>query len=85
MMRNDREELLKYIDTTSFAIDDLVLYLDTHPTDKAALEFYEKCNVIRQQAVKEYTTFFGPLTSENVAVTNKWTWIEGPWPWERER
>lgn len=85
MMRAERDELLKYIYTVSFAMDDTVLYLDTHPTDKIALEYYTKCKMIRDQAVKEYTTHFGPLTDDNVNVTNKWTWIENPWPWEMER
>lgn len=85
MTRNERDELLKYIYTSSFALDDIELYLDTHPTDKAALEYYHKCNAIRQQAFKEYTTYFGPLTADSVNSTNKWTWIEDPWPWEMER
>ncbi|MDF2596581.1 MAG: hypothetical protein K0S30_2495 [Clostridia bacterium] len=85
MMRNDREELLMYITTTSFAVDDVNLYLDTHPTDQAALEYYQKCNELRKQAVKQYTDYFGPLTANNVNVTNVWTWIDEPWPWEMGR
>ena len=84
-MRAEQNELLRYINTASFAMDDVVLYLDTHPTDQIALEYYTKCKAIRDQAMKDYTTYFGPLTDDNVNVTNKWTWVENPWPWEMER
>ena len=85
MTPNERDELLNYIYTAGFAVDDTVLYLDTHPTDKVALQYYHKYNAIRQQAVKEYNTYFGPLTDESVESTTKWTWVEEPWPWEMGR
>ena len=33
-----KKELLQFIDQVSFAIDDLLLFLDTHPGEKRALE-----------------------------------------------
>lgn len=81
---NKRDKLLKYITAVSFAIDDVVLYLDTHPCDKAALDYYENYRDLRKKAVKQFTEEFGPLTDENVDVScNTWTWIDHPWPWER--
>ena len=32
-----RKELLNHINTVSFAVDDIQLYLDTHPDDEEAL------------------------------------------------
>ena len=32
-MRYSKKELLDYINVVSFAVDDVKLYLDTHPTD----------------------------------------------------
>jgi len=83
-MQMDRESLFMFITKVSFALDDCVLYLDTHPTDQCALEYYDKCRRLRKQAMEEYTNCFGPLTDEDVKVENYWTWIESPWPWERE-
>ncbi|MEE0568070.1 spore coat protein CotJB [Clostridium sp.] len=40
-MNNDQNKLLRFIYEVGFAIDDVVLYLDTHPCDKQALEYYE--------------------------------------------
>ncbi|MBQ9625398.1 MAG: spore coat protein CotJB, partial [Clostridia bacterium] len=60
------------------------LYLDTHPTDSDALEQYERYKLIRQQAVREYTDEFGPLTAYDVKSTGKWCWAMTPMPWEKE-
>ena len=37
-----KKELLQFIDQVSFAIDDLLLFLDTHPKEKRALEYYSE-------------------------------------------
>lgn len=82
MSGTDKKKLLDFIDEVSFAIDDVVLYLDTHPQDKQAMEYYETYRRLRHQAVEEYTRLYGPLTDENVACGNYWTWVSTPWPWE---
>lgn len=35
-----RKELLNHINTVSFAVDDIQLYLDTHPDDEEALAIF---------------------------------------------
>ena len=25
---------------------------------------------------------YGPMTIEHVHDNNRWTWVDGPWPWE---
>ena len=83
-MSIEKEKLMKVINTVLFAINDINLYLDTHPTDQEALAQYERYKTVRQQAVKEYTANFGPLTADNVVSTGKWAWVKTPWPWETE-
>lgn len=78
----DRKKLMTLITRTSFAIDDVKLFLDTHPNCKEALEYYKKTKKMRDEAVKEYTMTFGPISAYNVDVDCKWTWNEGPMPWE---
>lgn len=82
MNQSNQQALLKYIYEVGFAIDDVVLFLDTHPCDPEALKYYCSYRQMKQQAVEEYTKYYGPLTNDNVDVTNKWTWIRDPWPWE---
>ncbi|MCB7059768.1 spore coat protein CotJB, partial [Eggerthella lenta] len=38
----DRCQLLKQINETSFVVNDLNLYLDTHPLDKDALDAFSQ-------------------------------------------
>lgn len=82
MNQINQDQLLKFIYEVGFAIDDVILYLDTHPCDTEALNYYCQYKELKQQAVEEYTRYFGPLTVDNVESNNKWAWIREPWPWE---
>jgi len=79
-----KEDLMRFIYQVDFAVDDIVLYLDTHPCDQKAIDYYCEYKILRDKAVKEYTENFGPITNEYVCVDNYWTWTQGPWPWEGE-
>ena len=52
------KELMKFINEVSFALNDVILYLDTHPDDAEALEYYHKYKKQRHQAVKEYAVSY---------------------------
>jgi len=82
MEGSNREKLFACIVATSFVMDDLRLFLDTHPTDRAALDYWERVQRVRNEAVEEYTKCFGPISMYNVEVSNRWTWVDEPWPWE---
>lgn len=83
MKQSKRNEFVNYINAVSFAIDDVKLYLDTHPCDRTALEYYDYYKNLRKIAIDQYTMEFGPMTADNVDVTcGSWTWVQTPWPWE---
>ncbi len=83
MPGNDRIKLMRFIDEVSFAIDDVALYLDTHPEDAQAMDYYETYQRLKKQAVEEYTRRYGPLLVEKVPCGNHyWSWVSTPWPWE---
>ena len=69
----NRRELFEYINQISFAVDDVKLFLDTHPGNQKALEYFQKYKEKRIEALKEYTV------SEN---SDCWNWINEPWPWQ---
>ena len=83
-MNNDRsrEALLRKIQELSFAKDEAQLFLDTHPECKMALDFFKKMTEELDVVMTEYQNNFGPLTSDAV-MGDKWTWCDGPWPWQR--
>lgn len=79
-----RSELLEQIQGVSFAIDDVVLFLDLNPTNEQALAFYHKNKALLDQLTRQYNETFGPLTDRQVQNKNCWTWIATPMPWEGE-
>ena len=76
-----RRTMINEIRSLDFAINELALYLDTHPDDQKALCLHRKyCKEIRDLKDKSQK-MFGPLTI--FYPCNKWRWLEEPWPWER--
>lgn len=71
---NDKNQLLNDIGIVSFVLDDLALYLDTHPMDKEALEYYNHYNHIRHQLVKEFSRKYYPLTRDMADGNMEWRW-----------
>ena len=76
-----RSEMLQNIMCYKFAINDLALYLDTHPEDQKALCLHREYSKVLRDLSDKYQKVFGPLTIE--FPCNKWRWLEQPWPWER--
>lgn len=84
MNNMSRHQLLNYLNAVSLALDDVTLYLDTHPSDSDAIAYYNHLKEKRMQAISDYTKFYGPLCRYNVNCRNEWQWNKGPWPWQRE-
>ncbi len=82
MTNRSREQLMCIITEASFALDDVKLFLDTHPYDKEAMEYYQNYRLIRKEAMNEYRDCYGPISAYDVAEADMWTWINDPWPWE---
>lgn len=81
----EQKNLKRYIDLVSFAALDCAMFLDTHPCNSEALEFFEYYKNARKQALKEYSSRFSPLTLDTVPKgTDFWAWANEPWPWEME-
>lgn len=78
-----KNKLFDTIQKYGFALDEIRIYLDTHPNCKNGLEFFHKYKKLQNEAVSEYNRLYGPLTSEQVESNDHWTWVNEPWPWER--
>lgn len=83
---SDRETLMSEISTISFAINDLTLYLDTHPTCPNGLPLFKELLKKRLDLLAEYAKKYNPLTQISMITgtpeTNEYGWGEGPMPWE---
>lgn len=80
--RLSRRELMEWINVVSFAVDDAKLFLNTHPCDSEALQYFEEFKEQREKALKEYARCYGPLTIDTVEPCDRWKWIDEPWPWQ---
>ena len=83
-MNNSRcGDLLYAVQMYGFVLDEARLYLDTHPQNQTALEYYRKYSELYREAVAEYEMNCGPLTANSEASTmgDRWRWIDGGWPW----
>lgn len=79
-----RRELMELINQSSFAVYEMLLYLDTHPDDMDAMAYFQKQSCIRRDAMQQYAQLYGPLTMDLVDDTrcDTWEWMMQPWPWE---
>ena len=65
-----------------FAISELGLYLDTHPTDQDALELFDQYIEQYEEIAQKYEADRGPTMQLHAGGTGSYRWIEGPWPWD---
>lgn len=73
----DREALMNQISCVSFALDDLRLFLDTHPEQQEAHNLREQLVMKRKELLKNYAENYYPLTRDCAGP-----WTKGPAPWE---
>lgn len=65
-----------------FALEELGLYLDTHPGDMEALKLHNALVVMSREATKTLEKERGPLT-QHTEMDGRYTWVNSPWPWEK--
>ena len=82
LMNLCRDDLLKAINEVSFAMYDCCLFLDTHPMDSCALDYFQKMKKKRKAAMDIYTRKFGPLVLDCAGDGCTWDWGQEPLPWE---
>ena len=75
-----KEDLMRQIQSLAFAVNDLTLYLDTHPEDRNALGLHNQYTRNLNNSVDIYQRKYGPLTM--YCPCNSWRWVANPWPWE---
>ena len=69
------------LQTLGFVLQELALYLDTHPEDKEALELYREYQKIYHKGMMEYNEC-NPLKHGMPTQGDRYRWLDDPWPWE---
>ena len=83
-MIEHENKLLKRLTELDFATTDLSLYLDTHPHDQNALAAFDTIVAEADNARCDYEKHCGPLTSSRNKSGDCWSWINNPWPWQKQ-
>ncbi len=78
-----RSKLLRMVQTYNFAALEAGLFLDTHPQNREAFEYFQKMNNAYRKLRDEFVHKYGPLQqTDELGV--EWNWVDDPWPWELE-
>ena len=80
----NKEQMLKDISIVDFVLVDLMLYLDTHPNDRNAMEYFNHYNRIKNRMAREFSMKYYPLTMDMAESNKEWRWGMAPLPWEGE-
>ena len=80
-MMNKEKMLLDKIQQYDFAVQEASLFLNSHPDDHCAMDYYRYFKELLKEAKHEYDKDFGPLTSRSNHA-DQWKYVYGPWPWE---
>ena len=80
--RMNQKELYEWIMMLGFCAVDMMLYLDTHPDDEEALNYFNQCNTLYNAAKQSYQEQFGPLNAFSEQERSSWDWNTAPMPWE---
>lgn len=76
------QQMLHEISVIDFALKDLTLYLDTHPSDQKAMEYFNHYNRIKNRLSRDFSMQYYPLTTDMADSTRQWRWGMAPLPWE---
>lgn len=80
--RMNQKELYEWIMMLGFCAVDMMLYLDTHPDDEEALNYFNQCTALYNAAKQSYQEQFGPLNAFSEQERFSWDWNTAPMPWE---
>ena len=73
---------LHEVQVLAFAVQELALYLDTHPEDTEALELYRQYQQLYQKVSQAYEREKRPLNHAAPGQGDTYAWLDDPWPWE---
>ena len=83
---NDKAKLQKKIHELDFALHELVLFLDSHPKNRQAMELMCEYRDKRSKLISDYEQRFGKyiVTVSDVPMSGRWEWLDSPWPWDAD-
>ena len=74
-------EALSELMALGFAIDELGLFLATHPQDQEVLNLYWSYCKLAREGREKYQELYGPLQKTDL-TPGSFRWLMDPWPWD---
>lgn len=84
MLSQEGMRMLNDISIVDFVLVDLSLYLDTHPFDHEAIEYFNHYARIKNKMSRDFSMRYFPLTTDMAESNKEWRWGAAPLPWEGE-
>jgi len=80
---NEQAKMLTNLDSLSFAMVDLNLYLDVFPNDREKINLYNQYKKEKESILKDYESKYGPITTDSDNLNKSpWAWNNMPRPWD---
>ena len=79
---SEQSRMLKDISIIDFTLVELNEYLDTHPHDRQAMEYFNHYARIKNQMARDFSARYFPLTADMSTDTREGNWVLSPMPWE---
>ena len=79
---SERRKLMRKLEELSFVLVETHLYLDTHPTNRAALDYYRSARTEYDRLLAEYEMKYAPVVPGVREGECEWSWVRASWPWE---
>ena len=76
------ESALLELQALHFVLTELGLYLDTHKHDTEAFRLFQQYAKLEDEGKRCYEAAYGPLTQIATAQSERYNWLDSPWPWE---
>lgn len=80
--RHSKHQKMTAVREAGFCMIDAGMYLDTHPCDGKAMDYFNRYQQMYKEAVCDYEKHCGPLFLTGIDTNDGWTWTDEPWPWE---
>lgn len=81
----EQKKLLHEISVVDFILVEMTQYLDTHPFETHAIDYFNHYCRLKNQLMKEYSAKYYPLSISTAdGYSKEWRWGLAPNPWEGE-
>lgn len=70
-----RDEVMRELQCVSFAMDELRLFIDTHPDCSEAIALFNEYAAKRKELVSRHNEEISPLGGYDAEDTDCWRWV----------